>query len=147
MLVSGVFEPQALPLMTGAISTEVVDPGLSPVNIIHVSDPWKVHVTWNMTGDFVPPLPATGKWHLRVYAESVGPGASAVVSSKDVTVGSVPLVGKTRSYDDNLDVPANALPPGLYRVVTVITIDDGTLPIPNPVPIAAFGEGPVMQFF
>ena len=148
MMIAGTFEPQTPPLLSGSIATEVLDPGSNPANVIHVTDAWKVHVTWSVTGSLAPLVPATGKWRVRVYSESIGPGLDQVVASKDYDVSQEPLdVTNTRSYDENLSIPANTLAKGLYKIVTVITIDDNAMPVPNPIAIAAFGEGPFMQFF
>ncbi len=148
MMIPGTFEPQT-PQLSGSIATDVLDAGPipNPANIIRVTDAWQVHVTWSVTSLYPTVLPPpSGKWHVRVYANPVGPGLGSQVTMLDPLVTDAPLVVNTRSYDKTLFIGPNILLPGVYQIVTVITIDDGAAP-PVPLAIAAFGEGQVVQFY
>ncbi|MBI1278663.1 MAG: hypothetical protein GC179_11105 [Anaerolineaceae bacterium] len=140
---AGSFEPQLAPFISGTIDTQVHDTDLQPLNIVRLSDPWHVHVQWSVNGSIVPLI--AGTWHVRVYAESMGPGAEMEVGSLDVAVNAEPLSGLSRSYDRRIIVPANlaGLTDGVYRITTVLTIDNGGARGM----IAAFDQGPLMQFF
>ena len=140
---AGSFEPQLPPFLSGAIDTQVHDTGGAPINIVRLSDPWHVHIQWNVTGSIVPLI--NGTWHIKVYAESMGPGAEMEVGSLDVLVNAEALVGMTRSYNRLIVVPGNlaGLTDGVYRVTTVLTIENGG----SRGMIAAFDQGPLMQFF
>ena len=140
---AGSFEPQLAPFLSGAIDTQVHDTNLQPLNIVRLTDAWHVHVQWNINGSIVPLI--AGTWHIKVFVESIGPGAEMEVASLDVPVTAEPLVGLARSYDRRIVVPANlaGLTEGLYRITTVMTIDNGGARGM----IAAFSEGPLLQFF
>jgi hypothetical protein len=140
---AGSFEPNVPAILSGTIDTQVHDTNLQPLNIVRLSDPWHVHVQWSMTGSIVPLV--NGTWHVRVFAEAIGVGASLLAASLDVAVNDEPLSGLSRSYNRRIVVPANlpGLAEGLYRITTVITIDNGGARGM----IAAFDEGPILQFF
>ncbi len=139
----GSFEPQLAPFLSGSCDTQVHDTNLQPLNIVRLSDAWHVHVQWNIKGSIVPLI--NGTWHVKVYVESIGPGPEMEVASMDVPVNAEPLAGLARSYNRRIVIPANLpnLIEGLYRVTTVITIENGGARGM----IAAFDEGPILQFF
>ncbi len=137
------FEPQTLPI-NGSISTTVLDPtGQNPSNlIIQIPDAWAVRVVWSVAGDAVPMMAAAAQWRVRVSLESLGPGLEAQVGALNEPVGAPAAM---HTYDRIINIPGSfpGLTPGAYKLVTVLTLDNGGLPVP----IAAFSEGPVVQFY
>jgi hypothetical protein len=119
--------------------------------IISTSQTWRIHVRWETRG----PLNAllTGNWHIHAYLESIGPGAEiSVVDPADHVIPLVPAPGVS-FYAADLDVPANVvgLPAGvamdttgLYKLVVALTYIG---PTGVNGPIAAYEEGPVLQFY
>jgi hypothetical protein len=141
---AGQFEPQMAPFLSGSCGTQVTDPtGLNPSpNIIQIADAWAVRVQWSVAGNFVVLMNPGALWRVRVMLESIGPGLEAQVATATVPVGAPAL---SHSYNQVLSIAANfpGLVPGAYKLTTVITIENGGLPGE----IAAFDEGPVLQFY
>jgi hypothetical protein len=139
------FEPQMPGFLTGTINATVIDPaGLVPqTNIIQIPDQWRVRVQWSISGLFVPMLAPGATWKVSVYLESIGPGLESQVASLNVPLGAP--MGLTHTYDHTLIVPGNypGLTAGAYKLVTVLTIDNGGAPWP----MAGFVDGPVLQFY
>lgn len=136
------FEPQ-LPgpyqyLFHGHLQTQVSDPEGTPSStIISLTDRWNLTVSWQVHGLFVPSI--GGKWQIRAYLESIGPGPELEVVNEDVimTGGS----DYSETYRIGPRIPDR---PGPYRLVTVITALNllGT-----PAPFAGYDEGPILQFY
>ncbi len=138
------FEPDIPGYMSGGIRTTVQDPaGLQPhTHIIRLSDAWAIRVQWDISGGGVSGLAPTALWHVRAYLESIGPGNEFEVATLDEPLGAA---APSHSYDKVLAVPAAhpLLAAGPYKLVTVITITNGGVPVQ----IAAYDEGPVLQFY
>lgn len=123
-------------------------------NIIRIDQPWEVKVNWKVSGLVVPAL--AGDFHVTVYLEALGPGIDEdlpnVVGPDEIVVPftSGTLTGLTRTFNRTLSFMAGtpALPASvrqqLYKMVVAVTYTetDGT-----PGPMAAFSEGPIVQFY
>jgi len=123
-------------------------------NIVRIDQSWEVRVRWTVSGLVVPAL--AGNFHLTVYLEALGPGVDEdlpnVVGPDELVVAftSGTLAGLTRSFDRTLTFGAGtpALPAAIrqqaYKMVVAVTYTetDGT-----PGPMAAFSEGPIVQFY
>lgn len=137
------FEPQTLPL-SGNITATVLDPlGQVPQShIIQIADPWQVRVRWNVAGDAVTTFAPTAQWRIRIAVESLGPGLEANVGEIVEPVGAP---AASHSYDRTVNISGSfpGLTPGAYKLVTVMTLENGGLPCP----LAGFIEGPVVQFY
>ena len=62
----------------------------------------------------------------------------------NVTVNGVNETGKRFNFQVDIDVPAGSIPAGVYYLVVAITY---TEPAGTPGPMAAYHEGPILQFF
>lgn len=131
-------------LLDGTITANVVvDPvGLAPNTIIQAEDPFFVHVTWAMTGAVAPFL--GGDWQLRVYAESIGGGFEGQLGATvNIPMSAAPALPLPRNYHGDVSVAGNTLPPGTYRLVTLINYTNGGVPLE----MAGFQEGPIIQVY
>lgn len=136
------FEPQ-LPgpyqhLFHGHIQTQVTDPEGTPAStIISMTDRWSLTVRWQVHGLFVPSI--GGKWRIRAYLESIGPGPELEVARADVA-----MTGGS-DYTETFRIgPYMPDKPGPYRLVTVIT---SVNLMDTPAPFAGYDEGAILQFF
>ncbi len=123
-------------------------------NIIRTDQPWEVALSWAVTGLVVPAM--AGDFHVTVYLEALGPG-------RDLDLPNVPgpdeevihftdgvLVNLTRTFNHTISFAAGIpfLPPNVrqrsYKLIVAATYTetDGT-----PGPMAAFTEGPIVQFY
>ena len=136
------FEP-SLPgpydvLFHGHMQAQVTDPHGTPApTIISLTDDWHLQVSWQVHGAFVASI--GGKWQIRAYLESVGPGPEVLVASRDVA-----MTGAT-NYNEIFfigpNVPTQA---GPYQLVTVLT---SLNLLGTPAPFAAYEMGPILQFY
>jgi hypothetical protein len=120
--------------------------GALPETIIRTNQSWAVNVSWTTTG-FVTGMIA-GDWHLHLYLESIGPGPDLnIIDAADhiipLTPGPSPV-----NYSVRVDVPATAVTAPaagrLYKLVATLTYFE---PGGAPGPMAAFEEGPILQFY
>ncbi|MBL8166691.1 MAG: hypothetical protein JNJ50_00965 [Acidobacteria bacterium] len=123
-------------------------------NIIRIDQPWEVTVKWDVNGLVVPAM--AGDFHLTVYLEALGPGADQDLPNvpgpdeEVISFTSGTLSGLTRSFEHTFAFAAGtpALPTNvrqrLYKMIVAVTYTetDGT-----PGPMAAFSEGPIVQFY
>jgi hypothetical protein len=136
----------------GDISATVTEiGGVNPTTIIQFNDPWQVTVNWHMLGDNWELL--GGTWHVHVNLESIGPGPELSLFDPSVDCFNQSFPSLTGHYTCVFDVPANSVnpPAGLaphqslpMKMVVVITAEDL---LGNPAPIAAYYEGPILQFY
>ena len=145
--------PFAAGVFEGTISatphehTGAGDPPAPPRTIIRTNNPWAINVRWRTTG--IATGMVTGNWHLHAYLESIGPGADLnLIDPADHVIPLTPGPSPV-DYFVHFDVPASNNPTvpaagGLYKLVVSLTYID---PTGAPGPMAAFVEGPVMQFY
>ncbi|RME49230.1 MAG: hypothetical protein D6791_01225 [Chloroflexi bacterium] len=128
--------------LTGTISHTVQDPaGINPPStVIQTDDPWNVQVQWSIDG--VAAWLLGGEWHLRVFAESIGPGPEVLLGTATVPLATVPPP-PPRNFTHTINVPAGTLPEGTYRLVTVINYTNGGVPAE----MAGFDDGTVIQLY
>ena len=136
------FEPQFPDAFSGYfhgdIQTQVSDPhGIAPTTIISMQDDWHLKVDWQVNGSLVPSI--CGKWHVRAYLESMGPGPEILVANRDIE-----FTGNS-DYSETFFIGPNVPNvEGAYKLVTVIT---STNKLGLPSPFAAYDEGPILQFY
>lgn len=122
--------------------------GALPETIIRTNQSWAVDVSWTTTG-FVTGMIA-GEWHLHLYLESIGPGADLDLTDAIAPGHIIPLTPGPSpvNYAVRVDVPAGRVtaPPAgsLYKLAVTLTYFDAT---GAPGPMAAFEEGPILQFY
>jgi hypothetical protein len=101
-----------------------------------------------MTGAFTPFL--IDEFRLRAFVESIGPGVEMVLPVGGPlivnTLAGVLDVGPKRTYSANIKIPAGTVPPGVYKLVTLVQLHDDGAP-GNPYPIVATVEGPIATIF
>jgi hypothetical protein len=117
--------------------------GASPTSIIKTSQAWQVKLEWEAVGVAVAFY--SGTYVVDAFIESIGPGIEDRLGPINVA-----LVPGQVSYTATIFVLANkvTLPAGQdsipVKIVTTVTVKDG---FGNPVPMAAYVEGPILQFF
>jgi len=145
--------PFATPVFTfenlTAVPHEHPAPGVplaAPTTIIRTDQSWAVQVSWENTGLATGMI--DGKWHLHVFAESMGQGVEKTLTDPNDHI--FPLQpGPAPTYSRHFHVPAGSLPAGptgvtLYKIVTSLTYIDAA---GNRGPIAAYVEGPIIQIY
>ena len=130
--------------LTGQMSVTVLDPSDpgTPTNIIETDDAFAIRVNWTITGLAAPFL--GGQWHVNAYLDD----ADGVAPSSGLLGGAVVPVGpsngqQTRNYATTIKVAAGKVKAGLYDLTVAITYDN----FGPPLSIAAFSEGPILQFY
>ena len=124
------------------------DPPAPPTTIIRTNNPWAINISWQTTGLGTGMI--TGNWHLHVFLESIGPGPD--LDLVDLAPGDhvIPLTPGLPPVDYfvHFDVPAGRVSAPaagrLYKLVVSLTYIEST---GSPGPMAAYVEGPVLQFY
>jgi hypothetical protein len=138
------FQTYDLAHLSGQMSVTVLDPNDpgTPTNIIETDDAFAIRVDWTITGLAAPFL--GGQWRVNAYLhdrDGVAP-STGLLSNATVAVG--PSNGlQTRNYSTTLNVAAGRVKAGLYDLTVAITYDN----FGPPMSIAAFSEGPILQFY
>ncbi len=128
----------------------VLDPGGAPETIIDTDDTFTVRVRWSVEEPGAAVL--GGRWLVRAYAESIGPGQEEQLGQiRRVNVANfAPLAGPpaARGYEANVDVLAGTLDAesatssGVYKLAVIVTHEN---PNGSPTELAGHTEGPVIQ--
>jgi hypothetical protein len=122
--------------------------GAYPETIIRTSQSWAVTVSWTTTGLATGMI--AGDWHLHLFLESIGPGPDLDLIDADSAEHIIPLTPGPSPvhYSVRVDVPATAVvAPGqgrLYKLAASLTYFE---PGGAAGPMAAFEEGPILQFY
>ena len=129
-----------LPGLDGAVTAvAIIDHDGNPNRVVDDQFPFDVTVKWSVT----PPATAAlldGKWTIKVYAESMGPGPEKLIGTVTEAANGGP------AYSTKITVPVGTLPSdvppdsGAYKLLVVITYRN-TLGVLTE--MAAFSEGPV----
>lgn len=145
----GVFEPELTAGLGvwygGKIGMAVYDAnGVTPKTIIAREDEFKVEVGLEFTGPGVGTM--TGKWVLDLFLERLGVGPDIKLPVPSPEPVFKPIVPGTPAYKwersfTAKNVPFEAGAYRLYAVVTAVMADEVT-----PIPMAAYCEGPILQF-
>jgi hypothetical protein len=138
------------PLTGAGPDVRVIDPGGAPATIIDTGDTPTIRVRWSVEEPGAAVL--GGRWLVRAYAESIGPGQEQQLgSTRFVNVANfTPIAGPppARGYEANVDVPAGTLDAesatssGVYKLAVIVTHEN---PTGSPTELAGFSEGPVIQ--
>ena len=138
------------PLTGAGPDVRVIDPGGAPATIIDTGDTPTIRVRWSVEEPGAAVL--GGRWLVRAYAESIGPGQEQQLgSTRFVNVANfTPIAGPppARGYEANVDVPAGTLDAesatssGVYKLAVIVTHEN---PTGAPTELAGFSEGPVIQ--
>ena len=137
------------PLAGAGPDVAVLDPGGAPETIIDTGDTFTVRVRWSVEEPGAAVL--GGRWLVRAYAESIGPGQEEQLGQiRRVNVQNfTPLAGPpARGYEANVDVPAGTLDAesatssGVYKLAVIVTHEN---PNGSPTELAGHTEGPVIQ--
>jgi hypothetical protein len=138
------------PLTGAGPDVRVIDPGGAPVTIIDTDDTPTIRVRWSVEEPGAAVL--GGRWLVRAYAESIGPGQEEQVGqTRFVNVANfTPIAGPpaARGYEANVAVPAGTLAAesatssGVYKLAVIVTHEN---PNGSPTELAGHSEGPVIQ--
>ena len=127
--------------LIGVIGLQVLDPDLNPNRVLQTNLDWNIQVDWNISGMIAGGL--GGEWEVRAYVESIGTGFEGQVGpAMIVPLSSAPATA-SRSYTTTITVPAGTPPAGAYKLAVLVNYSNGGLPQQ----MAAFAEGPVLQFY
>ena len=122
--------------------------GVAPSTIIRTDQSWAVNVSWTTTGLATGMI--CGDWHLHVYLESIGPGPDLDLTDAIAPGHIIPLTPGLSpvNYFVHVDILANTVPAPLagsvYKLAVTLTYFDAS---GAPGPMAAFEEGPMLQFY
>jgi hypothetical protein len=138
------------PLTGAGPDVSVIDPGGAPATIIDTGDTPTIRVRWSVDQPGAAVL--GGRWLVRAYAESIGPGQEEQLgSTRFVNVANfIPIPGSppARGYEANINVPAGTLSAesatssGVYKLAVIVTHEN---PNGSPTALAGFSEGEVIQ--
>lgn len=137
--------------LVGQISAQVRDDaGVAPALIIQAGSPWSVDIEWEMTGTNWQMI--AGHWHVHVNLESFGPGPELTLfEANDPDCQNQPLPSADGKYHCHFDVPGTKISEDLVphqglamKLVVLLTYVN---PLGQRGPIAAYWEGPVVQFY
>jgi hypothetical protein len=132
--------------MTGDIGMQVLDLDGDPNLVLPVNRDWKIRVDWKLQGTDQNGNQTVGSlggdWKIRAYAESVGPGDEKKIADVTVPLNSQPPTSP-RNYATLLNIPANTLEPGPYKIVVLVNYSN----LGMPKRMAAFAEGPVVEIY
>jgi hypothetical protein len=117
--------------------------GVQPKSIIRTDEEWAVAIRWQLEGPLVQFI--SGKWHIHLYLESIGPGAELRLPIKEIEMK---VDRKDGKYSYEVVVPPNMVPVDHdstpFKLVTVVTY---ITPYGDPGPMAGFVDGQVLQFY
>ena len=110
----------------------------TPISSIRTDQSWGVAVEWTTTG----PLNHLmhGDWELICYLEQMGVGEFALPGNTNI----VSFVPAPNPYSHVFSFGPGTVPAGAYRIVLTVTMMGHS---GYRGPIAAIGEGPVIQFY
>lgn len=108
----------------------------NPTNIIRTGEQWGVTIDWTTVGPLNHIM--CGTWTLACFLEKWGPGEGPALPSK-----TVPFVSAPNPYKQTLTFEP-ITNPGAYKLTVTLTMQ-GPLGVAGP--IAALGEGPMIQFY
>jgi hypothetical protein len=137
--------------LTGSIEAEVHDDtGVAPTTIIKAGSPWSVHVDWEMNGPGANLV--AGTWHVHVNLESIGPGPEiSLFEFADPDCMNQAFPNLLLQYNCHFDVPGSVIDSSVVphqglamKLVVLLTAVDT---LGNRAPIAAYYEGPILQFY
>ncbi len=135
--------------LTGTIAASVHEHGgVVPATVIRAGTPWAVNVNWSLQGS---PLVA-GTWHVHVNLESMGPGPDlSLFDLIDPACQAQVFPNGSGNYFCHFDVPGNTITEDMIphqslpmKLIVVLTALDT---LGNPAPLAAYFEGPILQFY
>ncbi len=127
------FTGRALATMHELPTTGPWPADLAQTRLIQVEQGIHFHFEWQVSGPLVPLLDRGFKWRIQVYFEKWGVSESAVAPT--VSIPYIPVSGHT--YRALINLPANTLSEGVYDVVAVLRLYDGS---GKPLPVAGFEE-------
>jgi len=112
----------------------------APTNIIQSDQPWSVvfHFSTQGLNNHI----MAGKWQVQVLLEQMG--GKEITLDPSFSQTEIDFISRPSSYSATLQIPQNKIPPGVYRVVGVLTFK-GPLGVPGP--IAAFADMGLVQFY
>ena len=137
--------PFPAPAFGGTIAASAHEHGgTAPQPIIRTNQSWAVDVDWTNTGIGTGMI--GGNYDLHLLLERVGPGSDLDITDPNdhiipLTPGPSPVV-----YSRHVDVAANVVPAGVYKLVVLLRYFE--LGGGGPGPMAAYQETtPLLQFY
>ena len=115
-------------------------PAIPPATNIQTDQSFHLRFNWKTQGNLNYIM--CGEWTCRLYLERMGGGEFSLPVSH--AIGVEEFVAKPNSYECKIDVPANVVPAGIYRVVATLTLKGDT---GVPAPVAAFADLGLVQFY
>lgn len=137
--------------LTGQMSTAVIDPDGTPNRVLDITLPFTIEVDWTLSGPNASSI--GGTWDVKVILDSIVLDPPAPEVSKQVAADlnhnlAAVQPGSTSSnriFKSLLNVPPGAVPhTGVYKLITLIDYRDVNN---NPGQMAAFSEGPMLDYY
>ena len=119
--------------------------GEPPQSIIRTNQSWAVNVSWTNTGSATGMI--GGTWDLHLLLERIGPGDDLDLTDSVLSDHIIPLTPGVSpvNYSRHVDVPANRVPAGVYKLVVLLRYIE---PTGAPGPISAYEEiSPLLEFY
>jgi hypothetical protein len=141
----------------GSIAVSVIDKDENePVRILESTDPFTVRVDWCICGQVIQAV--AGCWNVRLFINRIdgeaGPTRGQLGPTEHAQVDSVPLVrvppeSFQRCYSLPFNFRANAVVPGVYSLVAIVTLSTVSCAQPGPLvgDLLGYAEIPVLVFF
>lgn len=134
--------------LVGNISATVHEHGgVAPTTVIRTDTDWAVNIEWELLGLNWQMI--GGTWHVHVNLESMGPGPElSLFDAVNPAACNDSLPSVDGRYFCHFDVPAGVATADHqgtpYKLVVTITYFNL---LGNPGPMAAYFEGPILQFY
>lgn len=107
--------------------------------ILQTDQPAHVHVSYRVYGSLAPVI--CGEWKVKICFSRIC-GGNAAIQDFTTTVASVDSTDHT--YNVSVQIPANTLPSGLYRMSVIVMLCDKK---GNPLPVIGYEEiGPLLVY-
>jgi len=133
------------PQLFGEIYGEVYEVGgASPTSIIRTDQDWGVKIHWDLKGSLARFI--CGKWCIHLLLESMGPGPELKLDPHREYFPLDPCGDGEYNFDFRVrrGVVKAEHCSSIYKLVVAVTY---ITPCDKPGPIAAFVEGPLLQFY
>ena len=111
-----------------------------PVTMIRHEQQWGARFKWTTDGGLNYMM--AGEWHLQIFLESVG--GAEFSFPPGMGEAKVRFESEPYEYDKDIEIPAEKVPDGVYRLVASIVLLG---PTNVPGPVAGFAEGPMVKFY
>lgn len=126
--------------LSGTFQINVLDADMDPNHVLESTKDYYLDLDWVIQGIGAPGL--GGEWRVSVYLESMGPGYEGQVAAIVYPMSLTPPI-ITRHFHEQLKIPANSAPNGVYKLVVTLRHFNQNVAQRT----AAFAEGPLIELY